>query len=117
MRIRTALVGAAALLAAAGSLTPALAATGAGVVKGSWTATATPDPTGDTPEGSAKCQPVTPTARATKAFVVPGPGILEVSLNNSLDWSGDIRNAKDGEVLADADSSALPTDVEIMSAT
>jgi hypothetical protein len=117
MRTRTALAGAAALLAAAGSMTPALAGpTGGGVIKGSWTAAANPDPTGDTPGGSAKCQPHTPTGRATHEFVVPGPGSLEVTLNNQLDWSGDIRDKASDEVEADADG-GTPTDVETMSAT
>ncbi|MCW2570884.1 MAG: hypothetical protein JWO88_942, partial [Frankiales bacterium] len=55
MRTRTALVGAAALLAAAGSLTPALAGPTGGVVKGSWTASATPDPTGENPVSGNQC--------------------------------------------------------------
>jgi hypothetical protein len=116
MRTRTALAGAAALLAAAGSMSPALAGPTGGVDKGSWTASATPDPTGDTPNGSGKCQPVTPSGRATKEFTVPGPGTLEVSLNNQLDWSGDIREKASGEVEGDADG-GTPTDLEVMSAT
>jgi hypothetical protein len=116
MRTRTVLVGAAALLAAAGSLTPAMAGPTGGVVKGSWTANATPDPTGDTPGGTGKCAPVTPTGRATQEFVVPGPGSLEVTLNNQLDWSGDIRTKSTGEVEGDADG-GTPTDLETMSAT
>jgi hypothetical protein len=116
MRTRTALAGAAALLAAAGSMAPALAGPTGGVVKGSWTASATPDPTGDTPGGTAKCEPVTPSGKATQEFTVPGPGSLEVTLNNQLDWSGDIREKSSGEVLADADG-GTPTDLETMSAT
>jgi hypothetical protein len=116
MRTRTALVGAIALLGAAGSLAPAQAAPTGGVVKGSWTAAANPDPTGDTPGGSAKCEPVTPTGRATQEFTVPGPGTLEVTLNNTLDWSGDIRTKATNEVEADADGGS-PQDLETMSAT
>lgn len=116
MRTRTALAGAAALLAAAGSMAPALAGPTGGAVKGSWTASATPDPTGDTPGGSAKCEPVTPSGKATQEFTVPGPGSLEVTLNNQLDWSGDIREKASGEVLADADG-GTPTDLETMTAT
>jgi hypothetical protein len=115
MRTRTALVAAAALLAGAGSLSPALAGpVGGGVIKGTWTASASPDPTGDTPGGSAKCAPLTPTGRASQEFTVPGPGTLDVSLNNQLDWSGDVRDKKSDEVLADADG-GTPTDVEQMS--
>lgn len=116
MRTRTVIAGAAALLAAAGSMSPALAGPTGGVVKGSWTAAANPDPTGDTPGGTAKCEPVTPTGRATQEFTVPGPGSLEVTLNNALDWSGDIREKGSDEVLADADG-GTPTDLETMSAT
>jgi hypothetical protein len=116
MRTRTALAGAAALIAAAGSMAPALAGPTGGVVKGSWTASANPDPTGDTPGGSAKCEPLTPTGKATHEFVVPGPGSLEVTLNNQLDWSGDIRDKATNEVEADADG-GTPTDLETMTAT
>ncbi|MDT7549506.1 MAG: hypothetical protein QOE84_1900 [Actinomycetota bacterium] len=119
MRTRTALVAAAALLAGAGSLSPALAGPGrGGVIKGTWAATASPDPTGDTPApaGSGKCAPVTPTGRATQDLVIPGPGTLEISLNNQLDWSGDVRDKKSDEVLSDSDGGS-PTDVEGMSVT
>jgi hypothetical protein len=117
MRTRTALAGAAALLAAAGSMTPALAGpTGGGVVKGSWTATATPNPTGNNPAGSAYCSPTGPVGRATQEFTVPGPGSLEVTLNNALDWSGDIREKGSDEVLAQSDG-GTPTDLESMSST
>jgi hypothetical protein len=115
MRTRTALVAATALLVGGASLTPALAGPlRGGAVKGSWTANASPDPTGDTPGGTAKCEPVTPTGKATQEFTVPGPGTLDVSLNNQLDWSGDVRDKKTDEVLADADGGS-PTDVEAMS--
>src|SRR6476619_2189343 len=116
MRTRTALAGAAALLAAAGSMAPALAGPTGGVVKGSWTAAATPDPTGDPPGGSAKSEPVTTSGRAKQEFTVPGPGSLEVTLNNQLDGSGDIREKSSGDVLTDADG-GTPTDLETMSVT
>lgn len=110
MRARTALVGAAALLTAAGSLSPALAGPTGGVVKGSWTATASPDPTGENPVTGNQCDPNLPGARATHPFTVPGPGILEVHLNNQLDWSGDLRDGS-GEILGGADGGG-PTDAE-----
>ncbi|MDT7572203.1 MAG: hypothetical protein QOE05_2377 [Actinomycetota bacterium] len=116
MRTRTALAGAAALLAAAGSMAPALAGPTGGVVKGSWTATATPNPTGNNPAGDAYCAPTGPIGRATQEFTVPGPGSLEVTLNNTLDWSGDIREKGSDEVLAQADGGS-PNDLESMSAT
>jgi hypothetical protein len=83
-------------------------------IHGSFTATATPDPTSDAPApaGKGKCAPVTPTARATKAFTVPAAGTLHVALNNKLDWSGDIRDT-DGTVETDTDGS-LPTSPEVM---
>jgi hypothetical protein len=116
MRARTALAAAVALLAAGGSLSPALAGPAAGPVKGSWTFTATPNPTGDNPAGGGKCNPTGPVGRATQEFTVPGPGTLDVSLNNVGDWSGDIRTKSDDEVQGDADGSG-PNDVEHMSAT
>ncbi|MCW2735641.1 hypothetical protein [Nocardioides sp.] len=118
MRTRTALAAAAVLLAAAGSMTPALAGPTGGATKGSWTFTATPNPTGDTPSqagGTGKCAPAGGVGRATQEFTVPGPGTLDVALNNKADWSGDIRTKSDGEVLSDSDGSG-PTDAEAMSA-
>jgi hypothetical protein len=116
MRTRTALAGAAALLAAAGSMTPALAGPTGGVVKGSWTATASPNPTGNNPAGDSYCAPTGPVGRATMDFTVPGPGTLEVSLNNTLDWSGDIRDKASDEIEGQADGGS-PTDAEVMSAS
>lgn len=115
MRTRTALAAAVALVAAAGSLSPALAGTTAKPIKGSWTASATPDPTGENPVSGNQCDPNIPTARATKAFTVPGPGTLDVSINNQLDWSGDLRDGS-GDVLASADGGS-PTDLEQFSAS
>jgi hypothetical protein len=117
MRTRSALAGAVALLAAIGAVSPAFAAA-PGPVKGSWTFTATPNPTGDAPApaGKGKCAPAGGVGRATQEFTVPGPGTLEVALNNKLDWSGDIRT-KDDEVVADADGGGSPADPEVMTAT
>lgn len=109
MRTRTALAALLVLVAAAGSLSPALAAAPK-PIKGSWTANATPDPTGDRPAGTMKCAPVTPTGRASTTVKIPGPGTLTVALNNALDWSGDLRDAS-GDVLSDSDGSS-PTDAE-----
>jgi hypothetical protein len=117
MRTRTALAGAAALLAAAGSMSPALAGPTGGVVKGSWTATATPNPTGNNPAGDEYCAPTGPVGRATSEFKVPGAGSLEMQLNNTLDWSGDIRDKASNEVLGQADGSSGPQDKEVVTAT
>ncbi|MCU1603510.1 MAG: hypothetical protein JWO22_4219 [Frankiales bacterium] len=85
-------------------------------IHGSFDATATPDPTSDTPEvGKGKCAPTTPTARVTHAFTVPAAGTLSVQLNNKLDWSGDIRDT-DGTVETDTDGD-LPTTPEAMEIT
>jgi hypothetical protein len=83
-------------------------------IHGSFVAQATPDPTSDQPApvGKGKCAPVTPTARATKAFTVPAAGTLAVQLNNKLDWSGDIRDS-DGTVETDTDG-GFPQDPEAM---
>lgn len=110
MRTRTALVAAVGLLAAGGSLSPALAGS-SGVVRGSWTATASPDPTGENPVSGKQCDPTLPSGRATHNFTVPGKGVLEVHLNNQLDWSGDLRDGS-GDVLGSADGGGSPTDVE-----
>ena len=112
MRTRTALTAALVVVAAAGSLSPALAGPTGGVIKGSWTASATPDPTGDSPAGSMKCDPLTPTGRTTTTLKIPGPGVLTVALNNSLDWSGDLRDPS-GDVLSDSDGGS-PTDAEAL---
>ncbi len=119
MHARAVLATAAVVLAAAGSVTPALAGPTGGVVKGSWTFTATPNPTGDAPApaGSGKCAPAGGVGRATQEFTVPGPGTLDVALNNKLDWSGDIRTKADGEVLTDSDGSSTPADAEALSAS
>jgi len=110
-------VGVAALLGAAPAL-PASAAKPKPLPKpihGSFVAQATPDPTSDTPEvGKGKCNPVTPTARVTKAFTVPAKGVLTVKLNNKLDWSGDVRDA-DGSLETDTDGD-LPNTPEAMEA-
>jgi hypothetical protein len=115
MRLRTAVAASAALLCAAGAMSPALAAP-TGATKGSWTFTATPNPTGNVPQSGQYCNPVGGVGRATQEFKVPGPGSLEVSLNNTLDWSVDIQSKKDGESLAQSDGGS-PQDKEVVNAT
>ena len=114
MRTRTAIAGAAALLAAAGSMAPAIAGSTGGVVKGSWTATATPNPSGN--DQTTYCEPLGGVGRATQEFTVPGAGSLERSLNNQLDWSGDIREKGTDEVLAQVDG-GTPIDAEVVEVT
>lgn len=106
MRTRTPLaascLAAAIAVVSAGFLTPAQAA---GDVKGSWV---TPNLVPEPSQGG-ECKPLIPQARATKAFVIPGPGTFTMSLNNKLDWSADIRAGDD--VLAKADG-GLPQQAE-----
>lgn len=104
MRTRTALATTLVGLLAVGSATPSFAAKPKPKPKpihGGFTATATPDPTSDTPNGSAKCDPKTPTARVIQVFTVPAAGTLHVAVNNKLDWSADLRDASG--VIADSD--------------
>ena len=81
-------------------------------IKGGFAATAHPDPTSNNPAGGGTCDPKTPGARVTHAFTVPAAGTLSVQLNNSLDWTGDIRDA-DGSVETDSDGGS-PTTPEAM---
>lgn len=113
MKIRVILgLSVAGLVAAAPVLPASAAKPKPKPIHGSFVAQATPDPTSDTPGvDRGKCNPVTPTARVTKAFTVPAKGVLSVQLNNKLDWSGDIRS-KDG-VETDADGSS-PQTAEVM---
>ena len=103
MRARTVLAAALVTVTAAGAASPALAAKPKPKpIKGSFTATANPDPTSNNPGvDTGTCNPTTPTARVTKAFTVPAAGTLEVKANNMLDWTLDLRDA--GGVIADSD--------------
>lgn len=113
MRTRTALLAATLALTAAGSSVPAMAGKPKPKpINGSFTAQATPDPTSDAPAGNTgKCNPKTPTARVTQAFTVPAAGVLHVDVNNTLDWSADLRDAEG--VLTDSDGSG-PQDKEVL---
>lgn len=112
MRTPTLLTTALIAAVAVGSATPSLAAKKKPIT-GTFTASATPDPTSDqAAANTGKCNPKTPTARVTHEFVVPAAGSLHVNVNNKLDWSSDIRGA-DGTVQTDSDGS-LPQDPEAM---
>lgn len=112
MRTRTVLVAGLVAVTAAGSLAPALAATKPKPkpIKIAYTATALPDPTSTNPVTGEVCAPTLPTAKFSYTFKVPAAGVLDVSLNNSLDWSLNIRDAG-GESLASSDG-GTPTDPE-----
>lgn len=75
------------------------------------TASATPDPSSSNVNGT--CVPTIPSAIYRYAFKVPAAGTLEVSLNNTLDWSIAVRDAA-GDSLAEADGGS-PEVVETVS--
>jgi hypothetical protein len=103
MRTRSALVAGLVAVTAAGSLAPAVAATKSKPkpVKIAYTATALPDPTSTNPATSEICAPTSPSGIHHYTFKVPAAGILDINLNNTLDWSVAIR--ENGETLASAD--------------
>lgn len=107
MRARLAVALLPVALVSAGSLSPAQAG---GTVTKSWTANAFPPE----PSHGGHCAPLIPQARATFAYTVPGPGTLTMVLKNKLDWSADIRDAKDN-VLSEADGTTpqTPEGIEI----
>jgi len=112
MRTRTALTAALVVVAAAGSLSPAVAASKAKPkpIKIAYTATALPDPTSTNPVTGEVCASTLPTAKFSHTFKVPAAGVLDIALNNQMDWSLAIRDA-DGETLASSDG-GTPTDPE-----
>lgn len=112
MRTRTAVAAGLVAVVAAGSLSPALAAPKRKApIKLSWTAQATPDPSSSNVRGT--CAPTVPSGIHRHAFKVPAAGTLEISLNNSLDWSAAIRT-EGGETLADVDG-GTPEVKEVLS--
>ena len=106
MRARTVIVAGLAAVIAAGSLAPAVAAPKKKPMKLAWTASATPDPSSSNVRGT--CAPTVPTGIHHYTFKVPAAGTLEVTLNNTLDWSVAVRDAA-GETLADADGGSPET--------
>ena len=115
MRTRTALVAGLALVTAASSLAPAVAATKAKPkpIKIAYTASALPDPSSTNPATGEICAPTSPAAIYSYTFKVPAAGILDVAANNQFDWSIAVRDA-DGESLATSDG-GTPTDPEATS--
>lgn len=105
MRVRTVLATALVTALAASSFAPALAAPAKKPVKLAYTASALPDPSSTNPVTGEICAPTTPTGIHHFSFKVPGPGTLKVSLNNTLDWSVAVRDAR-GRTLADADAAS-----------
>jgi hypothetical protein len=103
-----------AVLLAAGVATPSLAATKKKPkpIKGSYQASATPDPTSTNPVDNNPCRPNLPGAKNSHPFTIPAAGTLHVELNNKLDWSLAVRD-KDGEDEATSDG-GMPTDKEMV---
>lgn len=109
MRLRTVAVTSLVAVAAAGALTPALAAPK--TVKESYTATApVPDPTPITGQTGGICSPVLPEAKHEQQFKMPFAGKLQVDLTGFQgDWALAVLNDK-GEKIAEHDNSDLPLD-------
>lgn len=106
MRLRTVAVTSLVAVAAAGSVSPALA--GPKPITKTYTASATPDPT---PIAlSDPCQPSVPSARHTTPFKVPAAGTLAITIKMEGDWALGLRT-KSGSTLAASDGPG-PTDAE-----
>ena len=107
MRLRTVAVTSLVAVAAAGTLSPALA----GPAKKPITKTyevgpLTPDPT---PIAGDICDPVTPTARHSEPFKVPAAGRLKVDIEFVGDWALAMRDSKKGTRLAESDGASPET--------
>lgn len=108
MRLRTVAVTSMVAVAAAGTLTPALAAPKQ--IKKTYTATApTPDPT---PIAGDICSPTLPGSFHEQKFTVPAAGTLKVTMVQELDWALAMIDGK-GKRLAESDG-GTPTDAESM---
>ena len=114
MRTRTVLAIGLVAATAAGSLSPAVAATKPKPkpIKIAYTASALPDPTSTNPVSGEICAPTSPAAIYSYTFKVPAAGMLDIKANNQFDWSIAIR--EDGESLATSDGTT-PTDAEATS--
>ena len=118
MNRRTSWCTAVAALLAVGTMHPSLAATKKPKpkpIKGSYTASAYPDPTGNQPPASQVCGGKLPTGLSKHAFKIPAAGTLHVELNNQLDWGLAIEDT-DGSVESSSDG-ATPNVVEATDAT
>lgn len=110
MRLRTVAVTSLVAVAAAGSLTPALAGPKPKPITKTYTATApTPDPT---PFVGDVCDPALPSAKHEEKFTVPAAGTLKVGIVQELDWALAMIDGK-GKRLAESDGGS-PVDKESM---
>lgn len=108
MRLRTAAVTAVVAVAAAGTLTPALAAPKPKPITKTYTVgPLTPDPT---PIAGDICDPATPTARHSEPFKVPAAGRLKVDIDFAGDWALAMRDSKKDTRLAESDGASPETD-------
>lgn len=115
MRSRTVLTVSFAAVVALGSVAPSFAGPRKPLPKpihGTYTATATPDPTSTNPLTNQPCRPNLPGAMDSHTFTVPAKGTLLVQLNNTLDWSVALRDLSGNEFTA-ADG-GTPTAKEVV---
>jgi hypothetical protein len=118
MRLRTAAITSLIAVAAAGTLTPALAAPAKKPITKTYSVgPLTPDPT---PILGDICDPVSPTARHSEPFKVPAAGRLKVDIKFTGDWALALRDKK-GARLAESDGASPETpesmDVKFKKAT
>ena len=101
MRTRHVLVGVTALLALAGSMTPALAKPKP-IVKSYQASAPTPDPTPVTGETGGNCHPTLPSAMDNHTVKIPYPGTLAIDLNGFHgDWALGLFDANGDEIATD----------------
>ena len=108
--LRTVAITSMVAVAAAGALTPALAApkpTTTTYEVGPLTPDPTPIALGEI------CAPATPTAIHAEPFKVPGAGTLKVDIAFEGDWALGLRDAKKGTRLGESDG-GMPLDPEQM---
>jgi hypothetical protein len=84
-----------------------------GPVSGSYTASATPDPSSAAP-GRGVCDPVTEGGKDTHPFKVPAAGVLHVELANTLDWSLAVRDGAKTLASSDGASSTDKEQVDVL---
>ena len=108
MRARTALVAGLALVTAAGSLAPAVAAPKKKPIKVTYeVGPLTPDPT---PIALGEiCAPATPSAIDAREIKIPAAGTLQVDIDFVGDWALGMRD-KAGDRLAESDGGTPETD-------
>jgi hypothetical protein len=112
MRTRTALIAVTALLAAAGSTTPALAKPKPKPITKSYTANAaTPDPTPASSQTGGNCHPTLDSAMDNHVVAIPYASSLVIDLNNFQgDWALGLFDADGEEIATDDQDATAPID-------